>query len=52
MVRDPEVAASVVQLLKDDDAGRAALLLGSALPLTHAKLLAGRAFAPGCPLGC
>jgi chromosome segregation protein len=30
VVRDPAVAAAVVQLLKDDDAGRAALLLESA----------------------
>ncbi len=30
VVRDPEVAASVLQVLKDDDAGRAVLLLESA----------------------
>ena len=35
VVRDPAVAATVVQLLKDDDAGRAALLLESAAPLAH-----------------
>lgn len=32
LVRDPAVAAAVVQLLKDDDAGRAVLLLESAQP--------------------
>lgn len=35
VVRDPAVAATVVQLLKDDDAGRAALLLESAAPPAH-----------------
>ncbi|MET3718534.1 chromosome segregation protein SMC [Arthrobacter sp. UYEF21] len=35
VVRDPAVAAAVVQLLKDDDAGRAALLLESAAPLAR-----------------
>ncbi|MDR6414038.1 chromosome segregation protein SMC [Pseudarthrobacter sulfonivorans] len=47
VVRDPAVAASVVQLLKDDDAGRAALLLGSALPLTQAKPSPGGPLPPG-----
>ncbi|MGY4540431.1 chromosome segregation protein [Arthrobacter sp. UYNi723] len=36
VVRDPAVAAVVVQLLKDDDAGRASLLLASAAPLPDA----------------
>jgi len=36
VVRDPDVAAVVVQLLKDDDAGRASLLLASAAPLPDA----------------
>ncbi|MCO4238771.1 chromosome segregation protein SMC [Pseudarthrobacter raffinosi] len=36
VVRDPAVAAVVVQLLKDDDAGRASLLLASAVPLRDA----------------
>jgi chromosome segregation protein len=36
VVRDPDVAAGVVQLLKDDDAGRASLLLASAAPLPDA----------------
>ncbi|GAA1755088.1 chromosome segregation protein SMC [Pseudarthrobacter sulfonivorans] len=35
VVRDPAVAATVVQLLKEDDAGRAALLLESAAPPAH-----------------
>ncbi len=33
VVRDPDMAAVVVQLLKDDDAGRASLLLASAAPM-------------------
>ncbi|MHA7300292.1 chromosome segregation protein SMC [Pseudarthrobacter sp. MDT1-22] len=37
VVRDPAVAAVVVQLLKDDDAGRASLLLASAVPLRDAN---------------
>lgn len=44
VVRDPAVAAVVVQLLKDDDAGRASLLLESALPLPDANS------GPGGPL--
>jgi chromosome segregation protein len=32
LVRDPAAAVAVLQLLKDDDAGRASLLLESALP--------------------
>ena len=32
LVRDPAVAVAVLQFLKDDDAGRASLLLESALP--------------------
>ncbi|WP_332761853.1 chromosome segregation protein SMC [Pseudarthrobacter sp.] len=44
VVRDPAVAAVVVQLLKDDDAGRASLLLASALPLPDANS------GPGGPL--
>ncbi|WP_104061250.1 chromosome segregation protein SMC [Arthrobacter sp. 4R501] len=44
VVRDPDVAAVVVQLLKDDDAGRASLLLASALPLPDANS------GPGGPL--
>ncbi|MBE4719724.1 chromosome segregation protein SMC [Pseudarthrobacter sp. AB1] len=36
VVRDPDVAAVVVQLLKDDDAGRASLLLASAVPMRDA----------------
>ncbi|MCO4257164.1 chromosome segregation protein SMC [Pseudarthrobacter cellobiosi] len=37
VVRDPAVAAVMVQLLKDDDAGRASLLLASAVPLRDAN---------------
>ncbi|MCO4261806.1 chromosome segregation protein SMC [Pseudarthrobacter sp. MDT3-26] len=37
VVRDPAVAAVVVQLLKDDDAGRASLLLASAVPMRDAN---------------
>ncbi|MCP9001392.1 chromosome segregation protein SMC [Pseudarthrobacter sp. RMG13] len=44
VVRDPAVAAVVVHLLKDDDAGRASLLLASALPLPDANS------GPGGPL--
>lgn len=36
VVRDPAVAGAVVQLLKDDDAGRASLLLTSAVPVPQA----------------
>ncbi|MET3706061.1 chromosome segregation protein [Arthrobacter sp. UYEF6] len=36
VVLDPDVAAVVVQLLKDDDAGRASLLLASAVPVRDA----------------
>ncbi|RAX44041.1 chromosome segregation protein SMC [Arthrobacter sp. AQ5-06] len=36
VVRDPAVAAVVVQFLKDDDAGRASLLLASAVPMPDA----------------
>ncbi|HJW00168.1 MAG TPA: chromosome segregation protein SMC [Arthrobacter sp.] len=41
VVRDPAVAAEVVQLLKDDDGGRASLLLASASPLPDAAAPAG-----------
>lgn len=41
VVRDPAVAAVVVQLLKDDDAGRASLLLASAVPMPHADTATG-----------
>lgn len=41
VVRDPDVAAVVVQLLKDDDAGRASLLLASAVPMPHAASATG-----------
>ncbi len=41
VVRDPDVAAVVVQLLKDDDAGRASLLLASAAPVPDAISGAG-----------
>lgn len=47
VVRDPAVAAAVVQLLRDDDAGRAALLLESALPSPHPNPPPGRALPPG-----
>ncbi|MET3174182.1 UNVERIFIED_ORG: chromosome segregation protein [Arthrobacter sp. UYCu721] len=41
VVRDPAVAAVVVQLLKDDDAGRASLLLASAVPMPDADSATG-----------
>jgi chromosome segregation protein len=41
VVRDPAVAAVVVQHLKDDDAGRASLLLVSAVPLPDANFTTG-----------
>ncbi|WP_426990458.1 chromosome segregation protein SMC [Pseudarthrobacter sp. Y6] len=41
VVRDPAVAAVVVQLLKDDDAGRASLLLASAVPMPDANSAMG-----------
>lgn len=40
VVRDPAVAAEVVQLLKDDDGGRASLLLASASGVPEAVALA------------
>lgn len=47
VVRDPAVAAIVVQLLKDDDAGRASLLLASAVPMPHADTTTGGALPTG-----
>ena len=58
MVQDRGAAAAAVQRLKDDDAGRAALLLagapaGSSPPLADARRPAGRAarFPARRPLG-
>ncbi|MET3162798.1 UNVERIFIED_ORG: chromosome segregation protein [Arthrobacter sp. UYEF10] len=47
VVRDPDVAAVVVQLLKDDDAGRASLLLASAVPVRDATSGAGELLPAG-----
>ncbi|MDE8670306.1 chromosome segregation protein SMC [Pseudarthrobacter sp. H3Y2-7] len=41
VVRNPEVAAAVVKLLKDDDAGRAVLLLESAAPARPGTVTSG-----------
>ncbi|WP_255768381.1 chromosome segregation protein SMC [Pseudarthrobacter sulfonivorans] len=47
LVRDPAVAATVVQLLKEDDAGRAALLLESAAQLGRPDSAPGGALPAG-----